>query len=92
LADPNPSAFGDGHELFSIRRKRRARPDQAWDIAGAPQVYTSTNSGLYWNRTNVPDRSDWYWCASSADGTKLAALGASAFTDSAFSHESKGLI
>jgi hypothetical protein len=36
-------------------------------------IYTSTNSGLTWNRTSAP-LTNWTGIASSADGTKLAAV------------------
>ncbi|MDR3458192.1 MAG: hypothetical protein P4N60_12150 [Verrucomicrobiae bacterium] len=46
----------------------------AFDGSG-PYVSTSTNAGVNWVSNNLPVRSDWFWCASSADGSRLAAVG-----------------
>lgn len=43
--------------------------------APGPKVWTSTNGGVNWRSNAVPTRSDWYGCASSTDGVRLAALG-----------------
>ena len=43
--------------------------------APGPRVYTSTNAGITWVTNNVPNRSDWFACASSADGSNLAVIG-----------------
>jgi hypothetical protein len=40
-----------------------------------PYVSTSTNAGVNWVSNNLPSRSDWFWCASSADGSRLEAVG-----------------
>jgi hypothetical protein len=40
-------------------------------VFGGP-VYVSTNSGITWNTTSLPN-GDWYGLASSSDGTKLVA-------------------
>jgi hypothetical protein len=44
----------------------------AYNASGGP-IFTSTNSGITW-RSNEVQRLSWQWVATSADGTKLAAV------------------
>jgi len=43
-------------------------------ITSGGSIYTSTNSGLNWNRQTNPSTAAWVSIASSADGSKLAAM------------------
>ena len=40
-----------------------------------PYVSTSTNAGVNWVSSGLPSRSDWFWCASSADAARLVVAG-----------------